>query len=130
MKLFNSAASDTATANDANPIDTHPRSSLLAFWRRLTFISQRNQSPVNCFQPDQCSASASSDIARNCAAVKVGFEDIDSFLSDVEDRLRSGPDFSRGRVGDLSPLGHLVGIDIYRLVALVRALRSAEKKVA
>ena len=120
---LNKAASDTTTAATASQSESQPRSSLAAWWRRLTSISVRNQFPVFGFQPDQCSASSSSDIARNCAAVKVHFDDIDSFLAEVEGRIPKAPGWGDASVKDLSAIGHLIAVDVPRLMALVRALR-------
>lgn len=105
----------------------HPLNSLLAFWRRLTSISAKNQSPVFGLQPDQCSASSSSDIARNCAAVKLGLDDIDGFLDEVEERMRQAPNWSHGRVQDLTPLGHLVAVDVPRMVDLLRRIGHGQR---
>lgn len=127
---LNKASSDTASAATANPSESQPRSSLAACWRRLTSISVRNQFPVPGFQPDQCSASSSSDIARNCAAVKVHFDDIDSFLVEVEGRLEQIPGYATARVDDLTAYGHLLAVDVPRLVALVRELKSLAEKAA
>ena len=119
---------DTTTANTEKTKDTHPLNSLRAFWRRLTSISVKNQSPVSRFQPDQWCARSSSDMARNCLEVNVGFEDIDSFLCAVEMRCKevnapwNGP-YGRSKPQDLSATGHLIALDVPRLVELVRELR-------
>lgn len=127
MRAYLSKAdSDTTTAATESPSESQPRSSLAACWRRLTSISVRNQFPVFGFQPDQCSASSSSDIARNCAAVKVHFDDIDSFLAEVEGRIPKAPGWGDAPVNDLSAIGHLIAVDVPRLVALVRELQFSE----
>jgi len=81
--------------------------------------------PVFSRQPDQCSASSSSDIARNCAEVKVGLDDIDDFLSEVQDRMKAAPDWSHGRLDELTPMAHLVAVDLPRMIALVKELKAA-----
>lgn len=117
-----SAAIDTATASQ-------PRTSSPLFWRRITSIWHRNQSPVCSAQPAQCAANSSSDIARNCAEVKLGLADIGRFLNEVEARQLECPDWGRGRVQDLSPLGHLVAVDVPRMVDLLRRIDAANKGV-
>lgn len=117
------------TATTENTKDTHPLTSLCALWRRFNSISAKNESPVVGFQPDQCSAKSSSDIAFNCFDVNVGRDDIDSFLLQVRARhgcvkaAWNGPD-GWAKQDELSNVGHLVAIDVPRLVRLVEALRS------
>ncbi len=69
-------------------------------------------------------------IARNCAAVKVHFDDIDSFLVEVEGRLEQIPGYADARVDDLTAYGHLLAVDVPRLVALVRELKNLAEKAA
>lgn len=67
---------DTVNAATEITKETQPLISVVLFWRRFTSMFVRCQSPVFSFQPDQCSASCSSDMARNCFDVNVGFDDI------------------------------------------------------
>jgi hypothetical protein len=121
------ADTETTKAAIEMPSDNQPRISLVLFWRRFTSISVRNQSPVPCFQPDQCSASCSSDIDRNCIDEKVGFDDITApYLNEVVERWASidalwlrAPDVMK-RAPDLSPMAHLLAIDVPKLVAFAR----------
>ena len=111
--------------------EAQPRNSLAAFWRRLTSISQRNQSPVCGAHPDQCSAKASSDIARSCCDVNPGL-DIEAYLLEIEARkLRVRPGWNgpigEARPHDLSDMAHLIVFDIPHLVRLVRVLQSGSR---
>ena len=127
MTYFDSsAATATASAASDSATLTQPRSSLAAFWRRLTSISARNQSPVPGRHPDQCSASSTSDMALSCSGVKVGREDMEAYLAEVMARhasITAGWNSPLGRANpqDLSATGYLIAIDIPTLVALVRS---------
>ena len=131
MNPFSRAPSDTHSATTDSATEIQPRSSLLAFWRRLTSISQRNQSPVLDRYPDQCVASSSSDMARSWAEVCVGGNDIERYLLKVMRRYDKTA--WSGQTPDprtLTEYGYLMCYDIPRLVALVRALRDDDRKAA
>ena len=107
--------------------ESQPLNSLAAIWRRFTSMSVRYQSPVSRFQPDQCSASASSDIPLSSLDVNVGFDDISAFLDSVEARRAGCRAGWNGPAGTshpelLSNYGHLIAIDVPKLVELVRVL--------
>ena len=119
---------DNTKAQADGPKAIHPRISLGAFWRRLTSIFVKNQSPVFGLCPDQCQAKSSFDLARNSLSVNCGLNDIQAYLDDVVNRHESikGSGLNSPAMWanpqNLSPFGHLIGIDIPTLVELVRKL--------
>ena len=121
-----SAMIETASARKDKAKDNQPRRTMLSFWRRLTSISVRNQSPVSRLNCDQCAANSSSDMARSCAAVKDGGDDIEQYLSAVMKRYaRTGHAGKKVNRADLTAYGHLVAVDIPTLMMLVRRFRDS-----
>ena len=113
---------ETTKAAMDNTRDAHPLSSLGAFWRRFTSMFVRCQSPVFSFKPDQCSASCSSDIARNCFAVCVGLDDMTTDrVLDIKKRwertvFAKNLCAYRVKPDDLSDIGVLMAYDVPQMV--------------
>ena len=101
------------------PSAVQPRISAAAFWRRFSSISQRIQSPELGVQPDQWCANASSDNARNCAAVNVGLDDMlsASDLRKIRGRWeKSGWSRAAANEADLTDIGRMLAIDLPKLL--------------
>lgn len=125
------AKHDTATATSESESDIQPRSSFPAFWRRLISMSIKKASPVRSLTPDNVQAKSSLVMARKSAHVLWGFDDIESFLKSVRKRhclcRVSWNDYSRPHA-ELSDFGHLVAVDVPRLIALVERLQAEAKR--
>lgn len=104
------------------PLRTFP-----AFWRRVSSIFARFHSPVPGLHPARCSESCTSERARSCEGVDwIGIE---AHLVEIENRLRAT--YHGGDLGficaagdnavDLSPVGHLLALDIPFLLQHIRA---------
>ena len=107
---------ETIIATNESTRDAQPLTSFGKFWRLVTSIFVRYQSPVFSFHPDQCHAKSSSDIARNCADVWVGFEDKVNlrYLKAVRRRWeKSGwNNVTSEKRKDLTAVGLMLGVDI------------------
>lgn len=127
-------ASSEISAVPAAKIETanaiQPRSSLLAFWRRLISMSIRKASPVRGSTPDNFQAKSSFVMARKSLHVLWGFEDIGTYLKEIRKRhalCRTSWNHYAYPHDEMSDFGHLIAVDIPRLVALVEKLKKERK---
>lgn len=121
---------DTSKATKDSATLIQPLTSLAAFWRRLTSISHRNQSPVCCRYPDQCEANSSSDIDASCLALNDAGNDMitPAYLRAVQRRLnKMNWKLMARNPGDLSDYGRLIAIDLPALIDHAKKTCDAKK---
>ena len=114
---------EATSASKDTPRLIQPLISLLAFCRRLTSISHKNQSPVCCLNPDQCEAKSSSDMALSSLDVNLAGNDKISpaYLRAVRRRLnKMNWKLMAQNPGALSDYGQLIAIDLPALIEHAR----------
>lgn len=125
---------DTTNASEEITMAIQPRTLLLAFWRRLTSISARRASPVPGRQPDMCSASSSSVFKRSSAAVAVGLDDIEDFLSYVNERHqntylgKNNEQYRKRALDSMTDEAYIMVIDVPDMMLTIKSLADQLKE--